>query len=500
MLARSGNSGNDRSADPHSFQSRFGVLVRRYREKAGLTQMDVARLVFRDETKTTRVSDVERGRYDPRPQTVADYRAALRIPEAEIDDLRRPLTLEHDLVAEVNAAFGLTTEGLIEGLAFRFLVEHPDAARAELANFLSEKAKDWQKLEQRIAVIEELDKNLEAQTNAARAALSRGDFQLARQILTTAEDLQRQDQALLAGVLNVSEIRAAQADVALLEGDVEQAYEDFKVAVGYLAPFAPYKSASNRTLYAAVLVEHYIKYGGTSLDFAFKLFEANLVDFTESTYPLERAKTFGNIAVCHDLMSERSGDSKSALKGSESYEEAIRLFEIADDHYELAICRMNFSAVLRIMGEQNIDGSRPKFFLRSLNQAERALAYFRSRDDASNVAKAANNLSATLRTIGVLAPGDHGVKYLEGAEELLNEVLKIHTISEFPIPWAMAKGNLGRVFEAKASRLPEENRNALIKRAILAYDEALCVYKELGYEKYFDQLLAVRTRALDTLS
>lgn len=70
------------------FKIAFGNLVRRYREKAGLQQTDVARLVYRDEERSSRVSDVERGRYNPQAATVADYREALQIPTKEIDALR----------------------------------------------------------------------------------------------------------------------------------------------------------------------------------------------------------------------------------------------------------------------------------------------------------------------------------------------------------------------------------------------------------------------------
>lgn len=71
-----------------SFKSQFGALVKKYREKNGLTQMDVARLVYRDEEKASRVSDVERGRHDPQASTIADYRDALEIPHEDIDRLR----------------------------------------------------------------------------------------------------------------------------------------------------------------------------------------------------------------------------------------------------------------------------------------------------------------------------------------------------------------------------------------------------------------------------
>lgn len=70
------------------FKVSFGRLVRSHREQKGWTQIQLAKAVYADEEKTSRVSDVERGRYDPQAATVADYRDALSIPLAEIEQLR----------------------------------------------------------------------------------------------------------------------------------------------------------------------------------------------------------------------------------------------------------------------------------------------------------------------------------------------------------------------------------------------------------------------------
>lgn len=82
----------------NDFKIRFGKLVKKYREKNGLTQMDVARLIYRDEEKSSRVSDVERGRHDPQAVTIADYREALEIPQEEIDELRDDRSLPEDVL------------------------------------------------------------------------------------------------------------------------------------------------------------------------------------------------------------------------------------------------------------------------------------------------------------------------------------------------------------------------------------------------------------------
>ena len=91
MAGRSEKSerfGKNRKVDPRSFQARFGDLVRSARARKGFTQLDVALRVYGDETKASRVSDVERGRNKPQPDTINRYCEALSIAYEEVEALR----------------------------------------------------------------------------------------------------------------------------------------------------------------------------------------------------------------------------------------------------------------------------------------------------------------------------------------------------------------------------------------------------------------------------
>lgn len=66
----------------------FGLLVKRYKFLHGLTNMDVARLVFHEERNANAVSDVINARYikrGPDADTVQKFMEGLRIPKREID-------------------------------------------------------------------------------------------------------------------------------------------------------------------------------------------------------------------------------------------------------------------------------------------------------------------------------------------------------------------------------------------------------------------------------
>ena len=102
-MGRSGKPVKVRAVDPSSFGAKFGALVRRRREASGLLQMDVARLVYNDETKVSRVSDLEAGRYAKlHASTVNSYRLALKISQADVDECRRQSSSENMKVASIS--------------------------------------------------------------------------------------------------------------------------------------------------------------------------------------------------------------------------------------------------------------------------------------------------------------------------------------------------------------------------------------------------------------
>lgn len=110
-MGRKGNSGKVRKLDPNSFQVRFGELVLKHREQNGLTQMDVARLVYGDETRSSQVSDVERGRSKPISDTISRYCAGLRIDHGQVDRLRKGSILNWPEIIAPGVALDRTVVG-----------------------------------------------------------------------------------------------------------------------------------------------------------------------------------------------------------------------------------------------------------------------------------------------------------------------------------------------------------------------------------------------------
>ena len=76
----------------------FGLLVKRYKLLHGLTNMDVARLVYNNEGNANAVSDIINARYSkrgPAADTVQKFMEGLRIPKREIDQALGVLDHKH---------------------------------------------------------------------------------------------------------------------------------------------------------------------------------------------------------------------------------------------------------------------------------------------------------------------------------------------------------------------------------------------------------------------
>ena len=321
-MVRSGNSGKNREPDPRSFQILFGQLVRRYREKTGLSQMDVARLVYNDETKASRVSDVERGRHEPQAGTVADYREALRIPAAEIEALRYPP--KPDLPPGFAEELGLA-DALLENLAWRFGHDNPNAGRAALREYLQDKAIEYQALKTRLDKLAATEVRISNQLSAASGELEAGNFGAADHILANAEELQQTEHTLVQ-VRKQAEIRAARADAALLKGDAEAAHEHFATAAAFYDPFDLQEGAAQRRKYFVRLYQHAMRYGGAGLTHAIALAERNLEVYVDTNDQLGWVKTQNNLGTALQLRGERTKGAEGArllARAVETYEAAL---------------------------------------------------------------------------------------------------------------------------------------------------------------------------------
>lgn len=352
-MARSGNNGKLREQDPNSFQIRFGQVVRRYRDKRGLSQMDVARLVYSDETRTSGVSDVERGRNEPQADTIARYRDALEIPEEEIDACRSPVP------SGAAEELGLRRE-LLESLVQRFEHDNPDAPDHELTQFLKDKATEYRELKARLSALAEAETRIANQMAAAQGALDQGRFEEADEILSRAEDMQQSEHTLVQ-VRKQAEIREARGEAALLKGDADAAYAHFRAAAEFFAPFDPLEGAARRNEYLRNLYEHGARYASSGLSHAVDLATENLAAYPRETMPADWAMTQNNLGNALQSLGERAGGADGAERlaaAVTAFEGAMEVFdEIGVDRYE-EIARSNLEDAKRQLAELGVAPER----------------------------------------------------------------------------------------------------------------------------------------------
>jgi len=173
----------------------------------------------------------------------------------------------------MSEGFDLPTNQL-DNLAQRFGHENPDAPQEKLVDFLKETAKEWQALKERLA-------NLRG---AAEGAPATGDFAEADARLADAEEMQQAERTL-AEVRKQAEVRQARGMAALIGGDG--------------------------------LVE------------AIRLFEVNLVRWSQADAPQDWAMTQNNFATAlGDRANRTEGAAGAALLGwaVEAYDAALEVF------------------------------------------------------------------------------------------------------------------------------------------------------------------------------
>jgi transcriptional regulator with XRE-family HTH domain len=221
-----------------TFGEAFGQLIREKRGQEELTQKDVAIGAFDDEGKVRRIIELENGSVRrPHAKTIDALVVFFNITEEELERCRK-----HGRFKSTDAeTIGLPRE-LLENLALRFEHNNPDAPDDELIAHLKGKAQELKAIKQRLAEIEGAIDGLGNQIASANAALEKGLFDEADDILAAVEELQ-QEERTLKEITAQSKIRFARGDAALFAGRSSSAASHYVKAAGYFSGFGNDKVA-----------------------------------------------------------------------------------------------------------------------------------------------------------------------------------------------------------------------------------------------------------------
>ncbi|QDZ03039.1 helix-turn-helix transcriptional regulator [Nitratireductor mangrovi] len=275
-----------------TFGARFGLLVRRYRENDGISASDLALKALGDIAKRSRVSEIENGKVaQPQAKTISALCEALGISDEEVEACRHPPVAVHPLPQDT----GLPS-ALLENLAMRFGHDNPDAPAAELESFLKQKAKDFQEMQVRLSALAEAEGRIANLMAAAQAALAGGDFEEADARLADAEEMQ-QTEYTLKQIRKQVDLRVERGRAALLKGDANLAAEHFQTAAGFFAPFSEDDQAGLIAVLATELYDQGKRFGGAGLAEAVEAYRAALRVRTEADHPVQWAMTQENIGL-----------------------------------------------------------------------------------------------------------------------------------------------------------------------------------------------------------
>ncbi len=479
-----------------TFGARFGLLIRQKREDEGITAGELARRVWDDEARRSRISDLENGKVNrPQAKTIEALTNYFDFSADEIEACRRqppqkPTTANIDLPQE-----------LLENLALRFGHDNPDAPAPELTTFLKEKAKDYRVLQQRLEELTKQDDRLSNLLSAIKAAMDAGKFDEADDRLADAENIQLEHNTLVE-VRKQANLRIQRAQTALFKGDADKAAQFFTEAAGYFTPFETNEDAKTLRVAWEALYEHGLRYGGTGLKRAIDLARAG-ADLHDA-----RGDLFNWAIVQNDLglsLQNQAGrvEGKAVAKllaqAITAYEAALTVHTKSDNPINWAMTQNNLGNALQNQAERVEGKAGMELLAKAVAAYEAALTVRTKADHPVGWATIQNNLATALEIQGKRIGGEAGAKLLAKAVAAYEAALTVRTKVDHPVDWAGTQNNLGLAYEAKAYLDPETSR-ASLEQALVHFDKSLEVYDPVHMPYHHNKSTKFRARVVEKLA
>jgi hypothetical protein len=211
---------------------------------------------------------------------------------ATIDRLCVALNISRD---ERNACHPLKAlrlpPSVLEKFARQFGHDRPDALEDELEAFLSEKAKEFREMRERLAQKALTEGRISDLLTAANAAIGEGDFESADDLLGKAERVQLQS-TTIAALEQQANLRVERGNAALVRGDVAEASNHFERSAHYFSGVDVALEAGKRHECSDLLRFYGYRYSSHEALYAAKnALEENLCIWTKDAYPDEWCKT-----------------------------------------------------------------------------------------------------------------------------------------------------------------------------------------------------------------
>ena len=342
-----------------SFGERFGALVKERRELQGLSATELAKAVFEDASKRSRISELENGKVkNPHATTIAPLAGYLGISEEELKACRNPPANDHgqghlpDENVSLAQDMRQMSRAQLESLGRRFGIDEAETlSDANLVALLESKAEDLKRLSDEIEALRGLSDRIDNIIAAARAAAESRDLEEAEHLVASAkESLSEQ---MIEPLERNWRLATTQADIALVRGDTQQAYDLISDAADAFAAVDPVEPARRR-IYDARLEEHALRYGGDGFLLTMAMIREALDHISEEDQPNLFGHAQNNLGNALSQQGERTGGAEGAKLQAEAvaaYRAALRVRTEAGHSVDWAKTQNNVGNALARQGE-----------------------------------------------------------------------------------------------------------------------------------------------------
>ncbi len=323
-------------------------------------------------------------------------------------------------------------------------------------------AKTWDEVSGRFEELTEVDADL---ARGIAAWVREGNVEGAEMTLKAEEEGRTPAQ--------VSRLRLARADLALLRGDVPEAVGLFRGAVEVFGDEEMADQARVRHLAAARLYNHGLQHGGAGTPEAVEFYRLNAAMFDVSRQPGAHALTQTGLGhALRSLGAAREGEAGVTLlaEAAQAYRAALETATGED----LAVTNRNLGLTLWQQAER-VDDARSAELL-----AESVAAYRAAAGDARRVA-APVDWAMTQSNLGLALmeqaarSGPAGAGYLEESIAAYRGALDVLNAPEHPVGHATVQGNLGRALQSLAETAEGEEARERLTAAVSAFRSALAL-------------------------
>lgn len=460
------------------FGPEFGLLVKRRRAERGLSQDQLAAIIWpevagpKDHPNKPQISRLETGKVpNPQEKTILALCEALGIREDEVNALRLAPPPDPYGLAKVLTDLKSASQSDLYALARAFGDAEPEQrSDAALRAFLADKAREHANYQK---IIDALDDRVAAIANlkgAAQDAAARLDFDQVESLLSRVHEVE----------LDIAAATSeARAENALMQGKADRAFTLFSAAADSFAAFGPVDVAKRRRRYAERLIDHGTRYGGQGLPLAIRLLDRLLSELPRKAAPKDWAAAQNSLAIACGSFGERTEGPPGAeflSRAVTAFKAALQVSTRADHPVNWATTMQNLAITQQRQGERTAGQAGAALLARAVTAHEAALRVFTRADYPVHWATTKQNLAGALLRQGERTGGKAGTVLLARAVAAYEDALQFRTQIDHPVHWAGTMQNLALALQNQGARTEGQAGTGLLSRAVTAYEAALKVF------------------------